>query len=100
MLNQNFIFIGLGILIIGGISYLIDTLKGKIKPNKVSWLLWSIAPLIAFFAMIKQGVGLEALSTFIVGFLPLIVFIASFLNKEAKWKIGKLDIVCGALSLF
>jgi len=99
MINPNWVFVGLAVQTIGGVGYLIDTLKGKVKPNKVSWLLWSIAPLIAFFAMIKQGVGLEAWATFIVGFLPLLVFIASFVNKKAYWAITKLDIVCGALSV-
>lgn len=99
MINPNWIFVGLALQSWGGISYLFDTIKGKVQPNKVSWLLWSIAPLIAFFAQIKQGVGIEAWSTFIVGFIPLVVFCASFVNKKAKWEIGKLDIVCGILSI-
>jgi len=99
MINQNWIYIGVGIQTLGGIGYLIDTLKGRVRPNKVGWLLWSIAPLIAFFAMIKQGVGPEAWATFIVGFLPLLVFMASFVNKKAYWKITKLDYICGTLSV-
>lgn len=99
MINQNWIYVGVGIQTIGGVGYLIDTLKGKVKPNKVSWLLWSIAPLIAFFAMIKQGVGPEAWATFIVGFIPLLVFFASFVNKKAYWEITRLDYVCGGLSV-
>jgi len=99
MINSKWIFVGLALQSWGGISYLIDTIKGKVQPNKVSWLLWSIAPLIAFFAQIKQGVGIEVWSTFIVGFIPLVVFLASFVNKKAKWEIGKLDIVCGTLSI-
>jgi len=46
--------------------------------------------LIAFKAQIKEGVGIhQALLTFMVGFIPLIIFIASFINKKAYWKIGK-----------
>ena len=92
-------FLGVGLQFIGGLTYLIDTVKGKIKPNKISWLLWSIAPLIAFFAEIKQGVGVQAFTTFIVGFVPLLVFLASFVNKQAEWKLSRFDLVCGALSL-
>jgi hypothetical protein len=99
MINPNFVILGVILQLLGSWSYFLDTLKGKIKPNKVSWLLWSIAPLIAFAAMIKQGVGITALATFVVGFVPLIIFITSFVNKEAKWEIGKLDIVCGFLSV-
>ena len=99
MLNQNFIIIGTLIGAAGSLAYLVDTVKGNVKPNRVSFLLWSIAPLIAFAAQIKQGVGLESLMTFSTGFLPLTVFIASFVNKKAEWKITKFDLICGALSI-
>ena len=78
MINANFVFVGVFFQSIGGLSYLIDTVRGKIKPNKVSWFLWSLAPLIAFAAEVKQGVGIQSLTTFIVGFVPLIIFIASW----------------------
>jgi len=45
-------------------------------------------------------VRLVSLLTFVVGFGPLIIFIATFVNKKAYWKIRKLDIFCGILSLF
>jgi hypothetical protein len=99
MLNQNFIIIGTLLGAAGSVAYLVDTVKGNVKPNRVSFLLWSIAPLIAFAAQIKQGVGLESLMTLSTGFLPLTVFIASFVNKKAEWKITKFDLVCGVLSI-
>jgi hypothetical protein len=99
MLDSHFVIIGTLIGTAGSVAYLIDTLKGKVKPNRVSFLLWSIAPLIAFFAQIKQGVGLEALMTFSTGFQPLTVFIASFVNKQAEWKLTRFDLICGILSL-
>jgi len=99
MINENFILLGVGLQLIGGLGYLLDTLKGKVKPNKVSWLLWSLAPLIAFFAEIKQGVGILSLTTFVAGFVPFLIFIASFLNKKAEWKLKTFDLVCGALSI-
>lgn len=100
MLNQNFVIIGTLIGAIGSLAYLVDTVRGKVKPNRVSFLLWSIAPFIAFAAQIKQGVGLESLMTFSTGFLPLTTFIASFANKKAEWRITKFDLICGALSIF
>jgi hypothetical protein len=99
MLNQNFIIFGAVIGAVGSLSYLIKTVKGKVKPNRVSFLLWSVAPFIAFAAQIKQGVGLESLMTFSTGFLPLTVFIASFVNKNAEWKLTRFDLICGVLSV-
>ena len=34
-----------------------------------------------------------------VGLSPLLIFIASFVNKKAQWKLGTFDFACGALSL-
>jgi hypothetical protein len=99
MLPGYFIIIGTLIGASGAVVYLIKTVKGKVKPNRVSFLLWSVAPFIAFFAQINQGVGLEALMTFSTGFLPLTVFIASFVNKKAEWKLTWFDLICGILSL-
>jgi hypothetical protein len=99
MINQNFVILGAIIAAIGSLSYLIDTIKGRVKPNRVSFLLWSFAPLVAFIAEIQQGVGLQSLLTFVAGFLPLTVFIASFVNKKAEWKLTRFDFSCGALSI-
>ncbi len=99
MLPSNFVIIGTLIGAIGSVAYFIDTVKGKIKPNRVSFFLWSLAPLIAFFAQLQQGVGLEALMTFSTGFLPLTIFFASFVNKQAEWKLTTFDLLCGVFSL-
>jgi hypothetical protein len=99
MLNEHFVILGALFSITGTSSYAINTIKGKTKPNRVSWFLWALAPLIAFSAEIKLGVGLRSLMTFMVGFGPLIVFISSFVNRKAYWKISKLDIACGTLSV-
>jgi hypothetical protein len=99
MLNQNFVIIGTLIGVAGALAYLWDTIKGKVRPNRVSFLLWAIAPMIAFAAQIKQGVGLESLMTFSTGFLPLLIFIASFTNINAEWKLTSFDVACGFLSV-
>jgi hypothetical protein len=99
VLHPNFVIVGTLISAVGSLTYLISTVRGKVKPNRVSFLLWSIAPFIAFAAQIKQGVGLEALMTFSAGFLPFTIFIASFVNKKAEWKLTRFDLFCGFLSV-
>ena len=99
MLHSNFVIVGTLIGAAGTVVYLKQTLKGKVKPNRVTFLLWSLIPFIAFSAQIKQGVGMESLMTFSTGFLPLTVFIASFVNKQAEWKLTRFDLMCGFLSL-
>jgi len=36
---------------------------------------------------VTQGVGLRSIMTFMVGFGPVAVFVASFINIQAVWKI-------------
>lgn len=100
MINSNFVILGAVIFFLGSFGYILDTIKGKVRPNKVTWFIWALAPLIAFAAQLKQGIGRESILTFMVGFVPMLVFIASFVNKKSYWKIEKLDLLCGALSIF
>ena len=79
--------------------YAKDTLFGNTKPNRISWLLWCIAPFIGTSASLAAGVTWAALPVFISGFGPLLVLIASFANKNAYWKLEKFDYLCGLFSL-
>lgn len=99
MIDERFVLLAALINFIGTLSYLTATIKGQTKPNKVTWFLWALAPLIAFSAQMQEGVGLPALMTFMVGFSPLLIFLASFINKSSVWKITKFDILCGTFSL-
>ena len=99
MIHPNFVILGAIIAFLGGLSYLVDTLKGKAKPNRVTWLLWSVVPFIAFSAEINKGVGIQSLMTFMVGFNPLLIFLSSFINKKSAWNLGKIDYIMGGLSI-
>ena len=99
MIDERFVLLGALLVSLGGISYLVDTLQGRNQPNKVTWLLWGVAPLVAFAAQLSKGVGIEAVATFAVGFVPVAIFAASFVNAQAQWRIGRFDVVCGVLSV-
>lgn len=93
------VFIGTAIQFFGGAVYVRETLRGRVKPNRVTFLLWAVAPLIATTAAVIDGVSWAILPTFMAGFVPLLILIASFVNKEAYWKLGAFDYVCGAFSV-
>lgn len=99
MINEKFVIIGALLNLMGSGTYAFNTIKGKTKPNRVTWFLWALAPLIAVSAQWSEGVTWAALMTFMVGFGPLIIFLSSFVNRKAYWKITKLDIFCGAISV-
>jgi hypothetical protein len=96
---QYLVFLGAAAQLLGILSYVKKTLKGENKPNRITWLMWSVAPLIATFAAITDGVGWSVLPVFMAGFGPLLVFIASFINKNSYWRLGIFDYLCGLFSL-
>jgi hypothetical protein len=99
MIDEHFVILGAIIGFLGGLVYLAATLKGTVQPNRVSWFLWCLAPLVAFAAEVQQGVGLPALLSFVAGFNPLLVLVASFASRKSAWQVTRFDLCCGALSL-
>jgi hypothetical protein len=83
--------IGAVISSLGGLYYLFETIIGKTRPNRVTWLLWGLLPMIAFFAQGAQGVAESAWLTFAAGFTPLLIVAASFINKNAYWRTRPID---------
>jgi hypothetical protein len=95
---QYLVFVGAAAQLVGIFSYIKATLRGQTKPNKVTWLMWSIAPIIAVSAAFSDGVRWAVLPTFMAGFGPLLVFITSFINKNSYWKLERFDYLCGFFS--
>jgi hypothetical protein len=99
VISDKFIIFGVLLQLWGCFQYAKDTLRGKTKPNRVTWFLWFLAPTIAFAAELSKGVKLLSLMTLSVGLGPLIVLIASFANKKSYWQLYWTDYICGILSL-
>jgi hypothetical protein len=93
------VFVGAALQLIGGMNYFINTLKGKTKPNRVTWLLWSVAPIVGGIAAITNGATWAIIPVVMAGVPELLIFFASFINKKAYWKLGKGDYLCGAFAV-
>ena len=96
---QYLVFVAAGAYFVAAYVYVKSMLRGDVKPNQVSWLLWAIAPMIGSAAAVSNGAGLAAVPVFMAGFCPLLIFVASFVVKGAHWKLVKLDYACGLLSI-
>ena len=99
MLPGYIAYLVIPINIVAYFFYFKGILGGKVKPNLVSWSIWTIAPLLAFFFQIKAGAGLSSLPVFMAGFCPLLVIILAIVKRNSYWKLTALDIYCGALAL-
>jgi hypothetical protein len=91
MIPEHFAIIGAIIASIGGLFYFYETIVGRAKPNRVTWLLWGLFPMIAFAAQRAQGVEGLSWVTFAAGFTPFLILLASFINKKAYWKTEPRD---------
>lgn len=99
MLDPKFALLGAAISFAGVAVYIWDTLHGETQPNRVSWLLWAVAPMVAFVAQLGEGVTYQSALTFVSGFGPALVLAASFVDRRAYWKITWSDLFCGVLSV-
>jgi hypothetical protein len=95
---EYLVFVAAFATLLATLVYVRSMFKGGARPNRVSWLMWSIAPFIATAAAISNGVGWAALPVFMSGLSPFLIFTASFLSKKAHWTLASFDYVCGVLS--
>ena len=99
MLPEYFAVIGAIIASLGGIYYLYETITGKAKPNRVTWVLWGVFPMITFAAQRSQGVSSISWASFVAGLTPILVVAASFYAKDAYWKTKPIDFACMTLGI-
>lgn len=99
MLPEYFGYLAIPISLISILIYITDIFSGKVKPNRVTWLFWGIAPLIATYIEYKSGVAVPFIvTTFMSGAGCIFVFFVAIFHKSAYWKITIFDIVCGIIS--
>ena len=64
----------------------------------MTYLMWSIAPLIGASAAFSAGVTWATVPVFVCGLLPATIFVASYANPKSFWQLRSLDYACGFLS--
>lgn len=99
MLPFEFVFIGATLGISGTLMYAWNTFKGRTQPNRVSWALWTIAPMLAAASEIRSHADWQWVTTVVIGLGPAAVVVASFAKSGAVWKLGPFDLACGAASV-
>ena len=100
MIPEYFAVVGAIIGSIGGLYYLYDTVIGRAQPNRVTWFLWGLFPMIIFVAQRAQGVEGLSWASFAAGFMPFLILLASFLNEKAYWKTEPKDYALMAAAVF
>jgi len=94
-----FAIVGSVVNFVASLSYVRAILKGEASPNRVTWFLWALVPLIAGVAQLRAGVGISTLVVLSVGAGPACVVLASFVRHTGSWSLGPFDYLCGACAL-
>ncbi len=92
------VLFGAGVNAAGTFLYTYGTLRGRTKPNRVTYFLWMIASFIGTAAALAQDVTWAALPIFMNGFGCAVIFLASFHNPKAFWQLRTFDWACFLLS--
>lgn len=96
---QYIVLLGAVAQLFGVALYIKDMIMGKAKPNRVTWLMWAVAPLIGAAAAFSNGVTWAAVPVFMAGFGPLLILVFSFFSPKSYWKLEIFDYACGFFSL-
>ena len=89
-----FLYVAAALRLYGGLAYFRATLSGRAKPKAISWFIWAMIPLIAFFIELSAGVGLPAIITLALGISPLLVVIAALKTNRSLFRADLFDIFC------
>ena len=99
VLNPNFVYLAVALAIVGSGNYVRQTWRGNTQPHRVTWTLWALEGILAFIVEVQAHVGIASFMTLTLGTIPCLVLVASFRNAHAVWKIDRIDVACGVLSL-
>lgn len=93
-----FVFVAAGIRLSSGATYTMAALKGRAKPNPITWLFWALTPMIVFIAQVVGHAGWSAVMSFAFALSPLIVFIISLKKNWSRAHFTPSTIACAILA--
>lgn len=99
VIDHRWVLLAAALGLVGSLRYAVATLRGRARPNRVTFALWAAAPLIAFAAQLDDGVGAPAVLTLASGTGPLVVLASSFLSRHGAVVVTAFDLACGAISV-
>lgn len=88
-MKETIAIIAVLLAIAGNIPYLVDILKGRVKPHAYTWFVWSVVSGIIFFGQLSKGAGVGVLPTAASEIFTITIFLLSL--KYGFKHITKVD---------
>lgn len=63
--------------VVGNVPYLVQVLRGQVKPHAYTWFVWSIVSITVFFGQVVKGAGVGAIPTAASEIFTVIIFLFS-----------------------
>lgn len=98
MLPAWIIIIAVVLRLVSGATYALAVVKGRAKPNPVTWFFWALTPMIVFVAQMVEQVGWDSATTLALGLSPLIIFIISLKNNWNRSHFTPSTLACAVLA--
>jgi len=98
MFSSFFGVLGSIIAILAFVPYLWHMYKGTTKPHVVSWFLWGLLQVIAFFAQVSRGAGAGAWVTGVTAGLCWLIAFLAMMKGETTITRSDRYVFAGALA--
>ena len=79
--------------------YFVAVVRGRARPNPVSWFCWGLAPLVAFAAQLSHGLQATEWMTPVIAIGPVAVVTAAVVKGGVRSRVTGFDLVCGGSAL-
>lgn len=99
MLPQYFLFLLIPLKIAALYIATRGTIRGSIRPDRVSLALWSIPALLSFTIACINGASWSAIPLLFAGAGPLVILFLTFLSRHKPWSIQTIDYISAPFSI-
>lgn len=98
MLPAWCIIFAVAIRLIGGAAYAQAVIKGRAKPNPITWFFWGVVPMIVFVAQVTEGAWIAAIMSLALGISPMVIFLLSLKKNWSRAHFTPATTACAVVA--
>jgi hypothetical protein len=99
MLPVGFVLLSVIIRLVSGGKYAWGIVQGRARPNPITWFLWGLTAMIAFFAQLQQGFTGQSFVLLALGITPLTVCVIALMKHGIQRYLTSFTLSCASIAL-